>query len=102
MPARGWEARARRSPPTSRSVSAMPSRVRPKLSYANVASTLALVLAMGTGGAYAANTIGSDDIIDGQVMAPDIAAGGVTWSKLAPDSVSSGKVQDNSLLATDL
>lgn len=53
----------------------MSIRLRPRLSYANVASTIALVAALGTGGAYAANTIGSDDIIDESIQAQDIKNG---------------------------
>jgi len=35
--------------------------------YANITSTLALVVALGGTGAYAANSIGSRDIRNGQV-----------------------------------
>ena len=35
----------------------MASRIRSKLTYPYVVSTLALVVALGTGGAYAANTV---------------------------------------------
>ena len=38
----------------------------------NVVGFLALFVALGTGGAYAANTIGSADIIDGEVASVDI------------------------------
>ncbi len=38
----------------------------------NVVAFLALFVAVGTGGAYAANTIGSADIIDGEVKSVDI------------------------------
>ena len=41
--------------------------------YANVTSTLALVVALGGTGAYAANTIGSKDIGNGQVKSADLA-----------------------------
>ena len=43
----------------------MPRRLRERLSYANVMSSIAVILALGTGGAYAANTIRSSDIVDG-------------------------------------
>ena len=40
--------------------------------FANVCSFLALTIALGTGTAYAANTVRSRDIVNGQVKAPDI------------------------------
>lgn len=49
---------------------------RPRLTYANVMSTLGVVLALGTGTAYAAvayNSVGTHQIIDGQVRWTDIA-----------------------------
>jgi hypothetical protein len=67
-------------------------RLRRKMTYANVASTLALVLALSGGVAYAANTIYSTDIVDGQVKRADIGGG----------AVNSGKVGDNSLTGTDI
>ena len=45
----------------------MAARLRSRLTFANVCSFLALTIALGTGGAYAANTVGSDDIIDEQM-----------------------------------
>jgi hypothetical protein len=47
-----------------------------KLTYANVAATLALVLASG-GTAYAVNTVRSADIVDGAVQSRDLATGAV-------------------------
>jgi hypothetical protein len=67
-------------------------RLRRKMTYANVASTVALVLALSGGVAYAANTIYSTDIVDGQVKRADIGA----------SAVNSGKVGDNSLTGTDI
>ena len=37
------------------------------MTYANVISTLCLVLILGGGAAYAANTVFSTDIVDGEV-----------------------------------
>ncbi|MGH2841677.1 MAG: hypothetical protein ACRDKY_12720, partial [Solirubrobacteraceae bacterium] len=59
--------------------------------YANVTSTLALVVALGGTGAYAANTIGSKDIRNGQVKGAD----------LGRDAVTSAKVKNRSLRAAD-
>ena len=47
-------------------------RLRERLSYANVMSSIAVILALGTGGAYAANTIRSSDIVDGEIGSADI------------------------------
>ena len=55
-----------------------------KVSYANAASTLAVVMALATGGAYAANTVRSKDIVDGQVKALDLHKNAVT-SKTVKD-----------------
>ena len=47
-------------------------RLRPHLTYANVISTLCLILVLGGGAAYAANTIGSDDVIDNSLLSADL------------------------------
>jgi hypothetical protein len=90
----------------------MLKRLRSRLTYANVASSIALFVALGTGGAYAANTVGSADIIDESILSQDIknsevksteiAGAAVTNSKLGPNAVGSGKVLDETLLAADL
>ena len=46
--------------------------LRSHLTYANVASTIALVIAVGGGAAYAADTIFSTDIVNGEVKSVDI------------------------------
>src|SRR3954469_20308414 len=91
-------------------------------SHSTVVAYLALFVALGGTGAYAANTIGSSDVIDesllsqdvknGEVKNPDlgtnsvtssrIATGNVFNSDLAPDSVNGSKVSANSLTASDL
>jgi hypothetical protein len=67
-----------------------------RVSYANVASTLALVVALGSGGAYAAglakNSVASKQIKDHSIKAKD----------LRPDSVTSTAVANGSLTAQDL
>ena len=106
--------------------------IRARLSYANVASTLALFLALGTGTAYAANewtgenivdqsltaadlqigTIGTLRVQDNSLQAIDLAPDSVTGSEIATnavgdteianDSIDSGEIIDNSLIAGDL
>ena len=85
---------------------------RPQLSYANVASTAALVLALGTGTAYAADTIASEDIIDGEVKNPDLATNAVNTGKIVNQGVwaqdvklgtlTGDHVADGALLSADL
>ena len=90
----------------------MLGRIRPRLTHANVASSIALFIALGTGGAYAADTIGSADIIDESILSQDIKNGEVKTSdlggaavsngKLGTNAVGTGKVLDESLTALDL
>jgi len=50
--------------------------------YANITSTLALVVALGGTGAYAANTIRSKDIRNGEVKNADLGRNAVTGAKV--------------------
>jgi hypothetical protein len=70
----------------------MLGKLRSRLSYANVVATMALFVALGGTGAYAANTVFSSDIVDGEVKAPDIAA----------NAVDSARVRDNTLNTFDV
>ena len=47
-------------------------KIREHLSYSNVAATIALVVALGTGGAYAAGEIGSGDIDNDSIRSKDL------------------------------
>ena len=79
----------------------MARQLRRRLTFANVCSFIALVVALGTGSAYAANTIGSDDIIDesiqsvdiknGQVKPADLAAGAATNGAISLSGISNGR-----------
>lgn len=69
--------------------------------YANVTSTIALVVALGGTTAYAANTISSGDINNGQVKSADIVTGQVKNADLAGNAVTSSKVRNGVLLAKD-
>ncbi len=90
----------------------MLARLRTRLTFANVCSFLALLIALGTGSAYAADTVFSTDIVDGEVMAADIHNSAVTTNKirdghvgntdLAADAIESSKVIDNSIAHADL
>ena len=90
----------------------MASRIRRALTFANVCSFLALTIAMGTGGAYAANTVFSADIADGEVKNVDLANNSVgtykvinasiTNSDLAANAVNGAKILDNAIAHADL
>jgi hypothetical protein len=80
----------------------MLSKLRRRLSFANVTSLLALFVALGGTTAYAANTVFSTDIVDGEVKTADLANGAVTNGKLKADSVNTGKVINDSLGSSDL
>jgi hypothetical protein len=78
----------------------------------NVVGYLALFVALGGTSAYAANTVFSSDIVDGEVKTADLAPGGVnsakildgtvSWNDLATDSVTSTRVKNASLNGYDL
>src|SRR3954454_23197423 len=80
----------------------MASRLRRKLTFANVCSFTALVVALSTGGAYAANTIGSDDIIDESIQSVDIKNGEVKNEDLIGSAVTSSKILDGHVLTADI
>src|SRR4051812_14421364 len=90
----------------------MSGRIRSGLTFSNVCSFLALVIALGAGTAYAANTVRSSDIVDGQVMNADIAAnavstgkingGAVTSSDIRADAVRGTKILDGTVRSPDL
>ena len=77
-------------------------KLRRNLSFANVTSLLALFVALGGTTAYAADTVFSSDIVDGQVKTPDLASPAVTNNKLAANAVTTGKVAADTLGAVDL
>jgi len=63
----------------------MIARLRAQLTYANVAATLAVFLALAGGSAYALegrNTVDSGDIINGEVRKNDLRTGAVTTAKI--------------------
>jgi len=68
----------------------------------NLIAYLALFVALTGTSAYAANTVFSADIVNGEVKTPDLAAAAVADNKLGADAVSSAKVLDNSLKGDDI
>lgn len=73
-----------------------------RLTYANVTATLALVVALGAGGAYAAGQIGARDIAENAVRTQHIKAGHVRAADIRGNAVSGRKVADNSLTGADI
>ena len=90
--------------------------VRSHLTYANVISSVCLFFILAGGAAYAADTIFSEDIVDGEVKTADIgnnqvqsadvrddtlANGGLSAADLGPDAVGASEV-DGSLTGADV
>jgi hypothetical protein len=71
--------------------------LRPRLTYANVAATIALFLAVGGGTVYAAFGLGKND-----VHSKNIAPKAVKASDLAKNAVTSPKIKDGGVQAADL
>ena len=68
----------------------------------NVIAYLALFVALGGTSAYAANTIGSDDVVNDSLMSEDVQNGTLTRSDLAPSTLTGTYVLDDSLSFHDL
>jgi hypothetical protein len=70
---------------------------RPRLTYANVVSTLALFLALGGGAAYAAGKVQSSDLAPGAVHTGDVLKRAITSGKLAVGAVRSNQITDGAV-----
>ena len=72
-----------------------------RLTYANLASTLALVVALGSGGAYAAglakNSVGSAQLKHGAVKAADLASNSVTGKAVKKDALTGKDIKESTL-----
>ena len=77
------------------------SSFAPRSAY-DVLALLAFLIAVGTGGAYAANTIGSDDIIDESIISADIKDGEVKVRDIGLSQVIGTRVADGSLTTADI
>jgi len=85
----------------------MLATIRRRATFANVCSFIALSLVVGMGGAYAADTVRSKDIVNGQVKTVDLGNNAVTTGKLkdgqvaladlAPGSVDATRIVDGSV-----
>ena len=66
-------------------------------SHATIVAYLALFVAVGGTTAYAADTVFSSDIVDGEVKTPDVANFAVTAGKLGNASVGKVKIAGNAV-----
>jgi hypothetical protein len=76
--------------------------MRRHLTYANLMSTLAVFLAVGGGAAYAANTVFSTDIVDGQVKTQDLAPYAVTSPKILDGGVKAADINANAVTSAKI
>ena len=72
------------------------SRLRARLSYANVIATLALFIALG-GTSYAVLEIGSGDVVDNSLRSRDIRNGGVLSRDLRDRTIRGRDVRSGTL-----
>jgi hypothetical protein len=80
----------------------MVRKLRSRMTYANVVSTIALGLAIGGGTAYAATRIGTSDIRYHAVTGSKIASNAVTTSKVKTNALSGSDIRDNSIHSGDI
>ena len=82
----------------------MLSTVHRTLQYArrNAIAFLALFVALGGTGAYAANTIGSADVIDNSLLSQDIRTGEVKATDIGLDQIISSRIKDGEVMAGDI
>jgi hypothetical protein len=73
-----------------------------KPSPAFVIACIALFVALGPTAAYAANTVFSTDIVDGQVQTADLGDLAVTTRKIAFDTIGTGRIIDNTVSSADI
>ncbi len=76
--------------------------MRKHLTYANVVATLCLVLVVGGGVAYAANTVGSADVIDNSLASVDLKNNDVRNVDVRDESLTGADVADNSIASADI
>ena len=77
-------------------------KLRSRMTYANVVSTLALALAVGGGTAYAATKIGTHNIRYHAVTGSKVAVNAVTASKVKNSALSGADIRDNSIRGADI
>jgi len=68
----------------------------------NAVAFLALFIALGGVGAYAADTIGSSDVIDDSLLSADIHDATLRNIDLAPETIGSGRIANGTLGSVDV
>ena len=76
--------------------------MRRHLTYANVMVTLLAIGALTGGVAYAANTIFSTDIVNGEVKSVDIGTGQVQTADVKNESLTGHDIQDDTIGGADV
>lgn len=77
-------------------------KLRLRLTYSGVVSTIALIFAIGLGGAYAASTVGTRQLRNGSVTTKKLKNDAVTTNKLANNAVITGKLADQAVITGKL
>jgi len=77
-------------------------KLRARMTYANVVSTIALALALGGGTAYAATKIGTGNIRYHAVTGSKIANNAITASKVKNGALSGSDIRSNSIRGTQI
>lgn len=80
----------------------MLGKLRPHLTYANVAATLALVIAVGGGSAWAAQKIRTRNIAYHAVTASKVNYNAITAAKVKNGSLSGRELRDSSVTTEDV
>ena len=78
----------------------MLAKLRPRSIY-DVMALIAMVAALGTGSAYAADTVFSSDIKDLEVKNQDLAFDAVSSSKVKPNGIESSDILDFTITGND-
>ncbi len=77
--------------------------MRKHLTYSNVTSTLCLILVLGGGAAYAAETIGSSDVINESLLSEDVKNNEIASADIANNvGVQSADVRNGTLNDEDV
>ena len=77
-------------------------KLRARLTYANIVSTIALVAAVGGGTAYAATKIGTNQIRYHAVSGSKLASNAVTPSKIKNNAVTGTDIRKSTITASDV
>jgi hypothetical protein len=104
--------------PGDNSATATMRNLRRHLTFANIAAGFALVIALAGGTAYAANTVLSSDIVNGEVKSADVSdangvrsvdvrddtqtGGGLSAVDLTPDSVGTSEILADAVRGSEI